>query len=191
MYVRRVGEQEVTFDFAEGLLQNNLLFVDRETSSIWSQLHSQAVSGPLEGTPLQVVASMQTTWKFWRQLHPDTRVVTVEGEEGRPYFYRNRKPGTRPPKKRPTTHDTSVLGLGLVVGGEAIYFPFRELDRAPTPLTLNLGGEQVTIHYRQSALTAWAEDAQGNLLPGVLAYAQGRRDFNPGSETYRAATSSR
>ena len=57
MYARRVGEQEVTFDFAEGLLQNNLLFVDRETSSIWSQLHGQAVSGPLEGTPLQVVAS--------------------------------------------------------------------------------------------------------------------------------------
>lgn len=191
MYARRVGEQEVTFDFAEGLLQNNLLFVDRETSSIWSQLHSQAISGPLEGTPLQVVASMQTTWEFWRRLHPDTRVVLVEGEEGRPYFYRNRTPGTRPPEKRSTTHDTSVLGLGLVVGGEAIYFPFRELERASTPLTLKLGGKQVTINYRQSALTAWAEDAQGNLLPGVLAYEQGWRDFNPGSETYRAATASR
>ncbi|MFB3127923.1 MAG: hypothetical protein ACE1Z8_10615, partial [Candidatus Acidiferrales bacterium] len=98
---------------------------------------------------------------------------------------------TRPPKKRSTTHDTSVLGLGLVVGGHTIYFPFRELERATTPLTLKLGGEQITIHYRQSALTAWAEDAEGNLLPGVLAYEQGWRDFNPGSETYRAATVSR
>ncbi|MCH6553333.1 MAG: hypothetical protein IH793_04135 [Acidobacteria bacterium] len=74
---------------------------------------------------------------------------------------------------------------------DEIVTTFRELERATTPLTLNLGGEQVTIHYRQSALTAWAEDAQGNLLPGVLAYEQGWRDFNPGSETYRAATPSR
>lgn len=191
MYARRVGENEVTFDFVDGLIQNNLLFVDRETNSLWSQLQGQAVSGPLEGTPLQVVASLQTTWRFWRQTHPDTRVVVSEDKKGRPYFYRNRKPGTRPPKEQPTTHDTSVLGLGLVVGGQAMYFPFRELDRTPAPLRLTLGGEEITVHYRNSALTAWAEDSEGNLLPGVLAYEEGWKDFNPESEIYRASPAGR
>lgn len=30
-----------------------------------------------------------------------------------------------------------------------------------------VGEEQIVVHYRQDALTAWAVDAAGNLLPGV------------------------
>ena len=56
MYARRVGDRELTFDFAEGLLKNNLLVVDRETDSVWSQLHGKAVIGPLEGQPLTIIA---------------------------------------------------------------------------------------------------------------------------------------
>ncbi len=63
------------------------------------------------------------------------------------------------------------------------------LDETQTPLVVELGGQPVTIHYRRQALTAWAEDAQGNLLPGVLAYEQGWKAFNPDSETYRAGGS--
>lgn len=185
MYARRWGDREFTFDFAEGLLRNNLLFVDRETHSVWSQLHGQAVSGPMKGTPLRPVPALQTTWGFWRSLHPETRVLVVAGKEGYPYLYRNRKPGTRRRGKRPTRHDTSALGLGLVVGGQAMFFPFRELERGATPLRLTLGGKPVVIHYRGEGLTAWAEDAKGNLLPGVLAYQEGWMAFNPSSEVYR------
>ena len=34
MYARRVGGKEFTFDFAEALYRDNLLFVDRETNSV-------------------------------------------------------------------------------------------------------------------------------------------------------------
>lgn len=186
-----MGNRELTFDFAQGLLQNNLLIVDRETNSLWSQLHGKAVSGPMKGTPLRVVPSLQTTWKFWRAIHPATRVIVVAGKQGRSYFYRNRKPGTRPARRRPATHDTSALGLGLVVGGQAMYFPFRELARTSTPFKLKLGGKEVTVHYRKAALTAWAEDAEGNLLPGVVAYEEGWMAFNPESKLYRAADPAR
>jgi hypothetical protein len=188
VYARQAGDKELTFDFAEGLLRDNLVFVDRETNSVWSQLHGGAVSGPLTGTPLRALPSVQATWKFWRQTHPDTRVLIVKGEKGRPYLYRNRKPGTPPPEKAPTRHDTSALGLGLVVGGEAMFFPFRELDRVSTPLKLTLGREQVTVHYRKAALTAWAEDAEGRLLTGVLVYRDGWRAFFPKTRTYRASS---
>jgi hypothetical protein len=39
VYARRVGDRELTFDFAEGLIKDNLLIVDRETRSVWPQLH--------------------------------------------------------------------------------------------------------------------------------------------------------
>ncbi len=33
---------------------------------------------------------------------------------------------------------------------------------------LTVGDKAVTIHYEDDALTAWAEDAEGELLPAVL-----------------------
>jgi hypothetical protein len=184
VYAREVEGRELTFDFAEGLVKDNLLIVDRETNSIWSQLDSKAVSGPMKGAPLQSVPSIQTTWKFWRKRYPKTRVLVVRGEEGRRYFYRDRKPGTRP--KRPdTTHNTSKLGLGLVVDGQAMFFPFRELRRVAPPVRVKLGGEWVAVYYEEEALTAWAEDGKGNLLSGVLSYEEGWVSFNPESRTYR------
>ena len=51
---------------------------------------------------------------------------------------------------------------------------------------MTLGETPVIVHYRKDALAAWAEDEDGNLLPGVLAYRPGWFDFNPGSKTYHA-----
>ncbi len=185
MYARRIGTRELTFDFAEGLFKDNLLVVDRETGSVWSQLAGQAIAGPLEGTPLAAVPALQTTWGYWRARHPETRVMIVEGEAGRPYFYRNRRPGVPAPPSHSRAHDTSALGLGLVVGGEAMFFPFSELDRAPSPLRLTLGGEEIVVHYRPEALTAWAEDREGRLRVGVLAYEDAWLDFHPRSGVFR------
>lgn len=177
MYARRVKDRELTFDFAEGLLKDNLLVVDRETGSLWSQLHGKAVDGPMKGTPLEVIPSLQATWKFWRTRHPDTRVLVVENRRGKPYYYF--RPGTPREERNPGLHDISRVGLGLVVGGESMFFPFHELNRAGLPLELRMGGEAVTVHYRKKALTAWGEDEKGNLLPGVVAYRSGWLSFHP------------
>lgn len=186
VYARNAGGRELTFDFAEGLIKDNLLFVDRETGSVWSQLEGKAVIGEMKGTRLQVVPSIQSTWKFWRREHPETRVMIAEGEAGRPYLYRTHRPGGPRPSTRPTAHDTSLLGLGLVVNGSAGFYPFREMDGADMPLEVRLGGEPLTIHYDGEAMTAWGLGPGGNLLPGILAYEWGWLDFNPGSIIYRA-----
>ncbi len=128
MYARHIADRELTFDFAEGLLKNNLLIVDRETDSVWSQLHGKAVIGPLEGQPLTVIPSIQATWGFWKARHPDTRLMVLESEEGRPYFYRNRPTGQSSPRKPKAEHDLSALGFGLALGNEAIWIALDELN---------------------------------------------------------------
>lgn len=185
MYARKAADRELTFDFGAGLIKDNLLLVDRETRSVWSQLDAKAVSGPLQGTPLEIIPSIQTTWGFWRQKYPDTRVMVLE-DEGRPYFYRNRKPGQPRPKEPPKEHDTSNLGLGLVMDDQAYFYPLRELAEAGRPVHQSHNGETVTIHSEPEALTAWGEDAQGNLLPGVLVYQDGWMNFFPESIVYSA-----
>ncbi len=186
MYARRVGDKELTFDFAEALYRDNLLFMDRETNSVWSQLHGKSILGPMKDSPLEMIPSIQSTWKFWREKHPGTKVMIEEGKEGRAYLYRNRKPGTPAPKPRPTTHDISALGLGLVLGGDAMFYPLRELENTATPMKVTVGGEAVTIHHDKEGMTAWAVDGEGTLLPAVLAYEAGWKDFFPASRVFTA-----
>jgi len=159
--------RELTFDFGEGLIEDNLVIVDRETHSVWSQLLGKAVEGPMRDTPLQTLPTMQTTWSFWRERHPDTRVA-VRDAEGRPYSYQRFEPGE--PRERGVEHDTSTLGMGLVIAGDAWFFPLREMDEASAPYRMEVGGQVVTIHYSASGRTAWAEDASGEMLVTALAY---------------------
>ena len=184
MYARSVGEREFTFDFASGLIDDNLLVVDRETNSVWSQLAGRSVSGEMEGTPFAAMPSMQTTWKFWRDAHPDTQVMVVEGREGRPYLYQDFIPGEQ--RQRTGDHDTSTLGLGVAVGSDAWYFPFPELEKAEMPLTMTVGGQQITVGYSAEGMTAWATDTDGNTMVTVIAYERGWKSFFPESKRYEA-----
>ncbi len=186
MYARTCKNKKLTFDFAEGLVDDNLLVVDRETNSVWSQLDSQAISGPMKGTPMSVIPALQTTWRFWKKQHPATRVMVVQGQVGRPYLYRNRQPGIKRPTQRPTSHDTTSLGLGISIDGESMFLPFLQLADSTIPLRLKIGQHDIVIHYQPSALTAWALDTQGNLLPTVLAYQKGWLSFNPQSTIFKA-----
>lgn len=188
MYARKIGDKKLTFDFAEGLIKNNLLFVDRETHTIWSQLAGQAVSGKLKGEPLKMLPTMQTTWKFWKSKHPDTRVLVEKGKKGYPYVYRTWQPGEPRPEKRPTQHNTSTLGLGIVINGEGMFFPFTELARQPRQFPFTIGGKTVTIHYDPDGLTAWATGANGKLLTTVLAYKTGWFNFNPKSKIFHVGS---
>ena len=158
--------------------------VDRESRSVWSQLAGKAISGSMRDTPLTAIPSLQTTWGYWRRTHPDTRVTTLEGQPGRPYLYRDLEPGDRPPLGAPRGHDTSSLGLGLQIGTEAWFFPLRRLQRSATPLRLQIDGQEVVIHYHDEAMTAWAEDTEGTLLMGVLAYERGWKSFHPESQIF-------
>jgi len=182
VYARRQGGKELTFDFAEGLVDNNLLVVDRETNSVWSQLAGRSIAGPMEDTPLESIPTMQATWRFWRGRHPDTRVMVLE-REGRRYVYQDFEPGTR--RSSEGAHDISTVGLGLTLDDDARFFPLRELAAATTPLSLEVGGQAVVIHFDAEGLTAWATDASGSLLMTVLAYEQGWLSFFPNSLVWK------
>ena len=112
--------------------------------------------------------------------------IIREGTEGRPYFYRNRTPGEKPPEVRPTAHDTTELGLGLVVGSEAMFLPFSEMENRPSPFEIGIGGQEVVVHFQADAMTAWSVDREGNPLVSVLAYRSGWFDFYPESTTLPA-----
>lgn len=165
-------------------MQDNLVIVDRETRSVWSQLAGKAVSGPMEHAPLEALPSMQTAWGHWQERHPDTRVAVGRELTDREYIYRGESGAGRS-----GGHDISDVGLGVAVEDEAKYFPFEELDRMDPrrlPVRHEIGGRTVTVHWEPEGLTRWAENERGERLFAVVVYEADWRGFFPETERFEA-----
>jgi hypothetical protein len=59
---------------AAGAEDGVLVLYDASTHSQWSQVSGRAVAGPLAGARLEKLPSLLTTWRRWKELHPDTTV---------------------------------------------------------------------------------------------------------------------
>ncbi len=62
------------------LYRSNKVMYDRLTNSLWNQLTSEPVIGPLwdSGIKLDFFPVILTTWEEWLELHPDTTVLDQE-----------------------------------------------------------------------------------------------------------------
>jgi hypothetical protein len=63
-----------------GLLYNsNLVIYDRKTESLWTQMSGSSYAGPSAGTCLDLIPTVDCTYRFWKNLHPDTKVLNRPG----------------------------------------------------------------------------------------------------------------
>ena len=124
------------------LLDNNLIMYDRnEPASLWPQMLGSAVCGPRARSRarLEMFPSAEMTWEGWRELHPETWVVSSEtgfrrrydvnptGDyedlDNRDIFFPLSEVDTRRPLKE------RVLGIPQGLDG-GIAFPFGEMASA-------------------------------------------------------------
>ncbi len=85
---------------------NAMTWWDHQTNSVWSQPWGRAIAGSLKGTELELIPSQLVPWRTWRQAHPDTLALKVEG--GR--------------LRREGFFDGYVIGVSL--GDSATAFPY-------------------------------------------------------------------
>lgn len=67
---------ETTFGVSGQLINTNLVMFDRETESWWPQMLATAITGDHRGDWLEEFQVTWTTWERWRDVHPDTLVLT-------------------------------------------------------------------------------------------------------------------
>lgn len=79
-------KEPFSFGSSGFLYQSNKLMYDRNTDSLWNQFTGQPVSGPLRGSgiELKIRPTIITSWKKWKNQHPDTKVLSLDTG-----FYRN------------------------------------------------------------------------------------------------------
>jgi hypothetical protein len=154
-YDRMVGANEVQKDL--------------ETGSSWQQATGEAIDGPLKGSRLTLYPAVRTTWAEWRKRYPQSSVlkplpgyaermptiskriksVTRVGPEGTPN-------GALTLDKRLPARETVA---GLVVGREAVAYPFSDL-RLARVVNDRVGGLPIVIVHQPSSDTTTAFEAR-------------------------------
>lgn len=79
------NETRSTFGVS-GLLYNaNLILYDRNTDSNWSQLRLECVNGSLINNKPKLYSVVETDWKTWKTLYPNTQVLNTQTGFSRTY----------------------------------------------------------------------------------------------------------
>jgi len=176
-----------------GLLYNSdVLMYDRQTQSLWSQILSQAVTGPMKGTLLPAVAVTHTTWADWRNRHPDTLVLDTNtgfnrNYQANPYDGYERESSIMfPVRFRSEGYHPKEQVLGLVLDGEAKAYPFVELAKGSGEVNDVLAGKNIRVRYSHNYKSAEVFDAEGNALPGITLFWFAWYAFHPQTDIYRA-----
>ena len=80
-----INGSTTTFGVSGLLYNTNLIPYDRGTNSNWSQMKLQCVNGTLKGTVIGTYPIVETTWRTWNQMYPQTTVVSRNTGYSRPY----------------------------------------------------------------------------------------------------------
>lgn len=158
------------------LYQRNVLFYDRQTDSLWSQLLSQAVTGPMAGKRLTMLPAENTTWGEWKAEHPDTKVMSYNTGYTKNYHedpYRNFL----------LAREDALL---VSAGGVTRIYPFAQLKKAGAPVVEQLGGHLVTIEFDKDSKTARLTSPDSQAVTFFVSFLANLRAFYPKAEVYRA-----
>ncbi len=164
------------FGVSGRLYQRNALYYDHETKSLWSQLLSKAVTGPMAGTPLKMLTAENTTWGAWRKRHPHTLVLSFNTGYSRDYS-RDPYAGWKFPR-RPA--------LLVSVGNVKKIYPYFELQKVARGLVEDrLGGQSIQIIYDHRSQSARVREEGGNVI-WFVSFLDDLRNFYPKAEVYHA-----
>lgn len=190
VYSREVGGQVLTFGNTSALYESDMVMLDYATGSYWWQVAGRAIVGPLTGSALTVLPSATTTWGNWRELYPDTLVLSRETGFGRNY---DRDPFAGLDgfiNEGNFAFPVSAAGLDarLSPGDRVLAVQVAEAVRAypvaaigDGALADTLGGEDIVVFVRDGAGAAFRAGAGGQAL--TFTAAAGRfTDDQTGSE---------
>lgn len=136
---------------------NALVMFDRETNSLWSHFLSEGISGEYEGTRLENVPLVLTTWGEWKRAFPTTKALLTGGNNYDPYatYYRRDDPGVIGESNRDDRLPRKELVLGMGFDDGAYAFPHSVLDVQPVVNT-EVNGIPVVVYYHPATATATA-----------------------------------
>ena len=186
--------QKLTFGVSGLLYNSDVLFFDRQTESLWSQIAAKAVSGKLAGARLEQLVLAHTTWSDWLERHPHTLVLSTKTGYLRSYstnpyagYEESRKLYFQVNHKSPKTYHPKERVLGLNASGVYKAYPFVELNKHGQSQFVDTVNEQsFTIEWDQEHQSGGIKDSGNNEVSVMQAFWFAWFGFHPETEVFQA-----
>ena len=88
VFSRELDGGVLLFGNTSALYESDAVMYDHQTGSYWFQVIGEAIVGPLTGKRLTPLPSVTTTWAQWKELYPDTKILSQNLGLTDPLFYR-------------------------------------------------------------------------------------------------------
>ncbi|MBT4863718.1 MAG: DUF3179 domain-containing protein [Planctomycetaceae bacterium] len=139
VYARTLEGRTLTFAVSGMLWEMSLVMIDQETRSLWSHLLGESMRGPLQGQSLEMIPSVITDWKTWKEHHPQTTCLVLSRTT---YDYTSK-----------TAHDIERLLIGVAEKRKARAWKFSNLIDHPV-VNDTFSGRPVVVVYDEMSGTA-------------------------------------
>ncbi len=193
-YQAALAGSRLTFGVSGLLYNSDVLFYDHETESLWSQLGTGAVTGPLRGQRLTPIALSHTTWADWSHRHPDTLVLSratgfQRDYDRDPYAGEDQSPVVRfRVSKESRLYPPKEWVLGVEIDGRARAYAFSRLAKfvGNRPGTFDdiAGDKLVRVHFDPEHRTGWVRTQSGEEIPSVITYWFAWYAFHPDTSVF-------
>ncbi len=192
-FITQGTHARLTFGVSGLLYNSDVLLYDRQTGSLWSQILTQAISGRLKGTRIASIPTAHTTWREWRDRHPESTVLSFDTGSPRRYGtspyadYQRSRALMFPVTNRSNRYFSKAKVLGVRLDGHIKAYPFKELRNNDSDTFVDtIGGKPYTIHWRQHDDYARIVDSDGKEVPSVIVYWFAWYAFHPDTLVFEA-----
>jgi hypothetical protein len=169
----RALDIELTFAASGYLYQNNLVMLDHQTETLWSQALGVALRGAQRGDRLRMLPSNLTTLADWMVDYPDTDVLSAKqlgySQETLfdPYagYYNSGAAGLTGRSIQDDRVPVKALVAGAAAGGSALAIPLEHLE-ASTWVQATVDGRPLVISYeaQSGSLRAYLRQVDGQTI---------------------------
>ena len=188
-----VSNEHLTFGVSGLLYNNDLVFYDKQSESLWSQIERRAISGKYVGTELKQIHLHHTTWSNWSKLHPNTKVLSENQGIKRNYRhdpYSGYETSSRlffkTLRETPNEFHTKEKVLGIELGQLQKCYPYTELrKRGMKHFEDKIGDTVYRILWDEEHEFARIETLQGEPVVTSTMYWFAWYNFHPDSIIFR------
>ena len=188
----RIRGEAKTFGVSGLLYNSDVLLYDRQTESLWSQLMSKSVSGPMVGEELSMISTENTSWEKWSEKHPNSMVLSFDTGYVRDY---NRNPYPNYDSSSavlfPISDSNALFHpkekvLGLELNGKFKAYPFSELKKADESVIYDMfQGQSLKIVFDSEHRSGEILDKTGKPVPSITNFWFAWYTFHPDTEVYK------
>ena len=190
-----VDNQRLIFGVSGLLYNNDLLFYDRATESLWSQIERRSISGEFAGRELKQLRLEHTSWKAWSSKHPGTKLLSEDQGYKRQYrhdpytgYDTSSQTFFKTLRDAPDEFHSKEKVLGLTIGEKSMAYPFSELAKhGAANFEDQLAGIKYRVLWDAEAQSGTIEAIGDEVLTPTVSYWFAWYNFHPDTFVFRAA----